>query len=123
MIRLQHSGLLFKGFCMKQAAKALMTRESHYNNPGLMEQLISPMGKLSRKEIRYTSKAVRIDAMDATELMQNLKMPVIALVGEKDYVGAPPGIETIVVKGGHVSPLETPDEVNNLILKIIGLAK
>jgi hypothetical protein len=33
-------------------------------------------------------------------------------------VPTPPKIETIVVEGGHISPLEKPEEVLNLIKKL-----
>lgn len=118
-IKLQHSGLLFKKFYMKQAGKFLMADESRKNNPELLKKLITPMSKLSGKEIKYTNTAVRIDAKDATQLIQNLKVPAIALVGEKDYVGIPPIKNTAIVKGAHVSPLEVPEEVNKMIFDLI----
>ena len=77
------------------------------------------MNKLSRNEIKYTNKAVRIDAKDASELIKKLEVPAYALVGKKDYVGIPPEIETFVVQGGHVSPIEAPIEVNQMIVKIM----
>lgn len=122
-IKLQHSGLLFRSFYMKQAGKSLMALQSLKTNPELIQKLILPMSKLSNKEIKDTDKAVRIDAKDATDLIHNLTVPVIALVGEEDYVGKPPIKETIVVKGGHVSPLEAPNEVNKLISNLIKLTK
>ncbi len=118
IIKLQQSALFFKSFYMKQAAKALMAKESRDKNPGLIKKLTTPMSKLSKKEIKYTNKAVRIDAKDATQLINSLRIPVFALVGEQDYVGIPPIKETKVVKGGHVSPLEVPDDVNKLIIDL-----
>jgi pimeloyl-ACP methyl ester carboxylesterase len=117
-IQLQQSGLIFKSFYMKQAAKALMAKESRDKNPELIEKLTTPMSKLSKKEIKHTNRAVRIDAKDAITLINTLSIPAFALVGEKDYVGIPPIKETKVVKGGHVSPLEVPSDVMNMIFAI-----
>lgn len=122
-IKFQHPAMMFKKFYMKQAGKSLMGKESLTNNPDLLEKLITPMSKLTNEEIKYTDKAVRLDAKDATNLIKNLTIPVIALVGEEDYVGKPPIKETVVVKGGHVSPLEVPNEVNKLISDLIKSAK
>lgn len=122
IIKLQQSGLIFKSFYMKQAAKALMARESRDKNPELIGKLTTPMSKLKKKEIKYTNKAVRIDAKDAITLINTLSIPAFALVGEKDYVGIPPIKEIKVAKGGHISPLEVPPEVNALIQKICKLA-
>jgi len=121
-IKFQHTAIVFRKFYMKQAGKALMGKESVKNNPKLMDKLIAPMSKLNNKEIKYTDKAVRMDAEDATHLITNLSMPVLAMVGEEDYVGLPPIKEAALVKGGHVSPIEVSDEVNKLISKLTKLA-
>ncbi len=121
-IRLQHTAMLFRNFYIKQAGNALMGKESLEQNPQLMQKLLTAMEKLSNKEIRYTDKAVRIEAKDATPILQSLGVPAIALTGEEDYVGVPPVAQTIMVKGGHVSPLEAPKEVNNMIGTLTGWA-
>ncbi len=120
-IKFQHSAMIFRNFYMEQAGKSLMSTESIENDPALLDKLISPMSKLTNKEIKYTDKVVRIEAKDATQLISNLTMPVIALVGEEDYVGSPPIKETTIVKGGHVSPIEVPHDINNIIIKLIKL--
>lgn len=121
-MKFQHSAMVFRKFYMKQAGKSLMGKESIAKNPDLLDKLITPMSKLTNKEIKFTDKAVRIEAKDATHLITTLAMPVFALVGEEDYVGLPPIKETTIVKGGHVSPLEVSDEVNKLISKLTRLA-
>lgn len=121
IIRLQHVALIFKKLYMKLAAKALMAKESLKNNKALLEQLIAPMSILKNREIKYTDKAVRINAKDTEQLIKNLSVPSMALVGEEDYVGAPPLAETIIVKGGHVSPIEAPQEVYSFIKEVIDL--
>lgn len=121
-IKFQHSAMVFRKFYMKQAGKSLMGKESLTENPALLDILITSMSKLTNKEIKYTDKAVRMEAKDATHLITKLAIPVTTLVGEEDYVGIPPIKETIIVKGGHVSPIEVPEEVNKLISKLIKLA-
>jgi pimeloyl-ACP methyl ester carboxylesterase len=121
-IKLQHSALIFRGFYMKQAGKGLMSKGSLTHNSDLLQKLITPMSTLTNKEIKYTDKAVRMDAKDAKQLITNLTIPTIALVGAEDYVGIPPIKETLTVKGGHVSPLEASDEVTILISKLTKLA-
>jgi hypothetical protein len=51
--------------------------------------------------------------------MKTLKVKVMALKGEEDYVPAPPYLETIIVKGGHVSPLENAEEVSEFIKRLL----
>jgi len=119
IIHLQHTAIIFRQLYMKQAAKALMSKESLKKNPSLVDHLIRSMSKLSIAEIIHTDKAVRLDAADATVLIGMLKVPTMALVGEHDYVGLPPIKDAKVVQGGHVSPLEAPDEVSNLINRLL----
>ena len=121
-IKFQHSAMVFKKFYMKQAGRSLMGKESLTENPALLDILITSMSKLTNKEIKYTDKAVRMEAKDATHIITKLAIPFTALVGEEDYVGIPPIKETIIVKGGHVSPIEVPEEINKLISKLIKLA-
>ena len=115
---LQHSMLIFRNFYTKQVAKALFGKTSFKENPSLIEDLKRPMNLLSNAQIKQTDKAVIIDAEDASELIKNLKVRAVALKGVEDYVPAPPNIETIVIGGGHISPLENPDEILSLVKKI-----
>jgi hypothetical protein len=55
------------------------------------------------------------DAEDASKLIENLKVRALALKGIEDYVPAPPKIQTILVDGGHISPLEEPLALSELI--------
>ena len=76
------------------------------------------MDLLTNKQIKQTDKAVIIDAVDTSELIRNLKVKTLAIKGEEDYVPEPPYILTIIVKGGHISPLEKPQEILSLIQKL-----
>ena len=116
---LQHSMLLFRNFYTKQAAKALFGKTSLKENPSLVDQLKRPMDLLSNAQIKQTDKAVIADAEDASDLIKNLKVRALSLKGIEDYVPAPPSIETIIIGGGHISPLEKPEEVLNLVNKLL----
>jgi 3-oxoadipate enol-lactonase len=116
---LQHSMLVFRNFYTKQAAKALFGKTSQKENPSLINQLKRPMGILSTSQIKQIDKIVILNAEDATDLIKSLKVKAIALKGKEDYVPTPPHIETIIVNGGHISPLEQPNEVSNLVNRLI----
>lgn len=118
LFRLQHSMLVFRNFYMKQAAKALFGDSTLKENPILADKLMMTMSILSNKEIREIDRKVIIDADDASDMIKKLKVKAIALKGEEDYVPAPPGVETKIIKGGHISPLEQPGEVLNLVYKL-----
>jgi pimeloyl-ACP methyl ester carboxylesterase len=120
-IKFQHSAMLFRKFYMKQAAKSLMGKDSIDNDPGIIDKLITPMSKLTNREIKYTDNAVRVKAKDTTHLISRLLIPTFALIGESDYVGIPPIKKTKIVNGGHVSPIEVPEKVYNFVKEIIQL--
>jgi len=117
---LQHSMLFFRNFYTKQAAKALFGKTSLQENPALIQQLKRPMNLLTNAQIKQTDKAVIINAEDATTLLKNLQVKTLALKGEEDYVPMPPSpIQTIIVKSGHISPLEKPQEVLELVNRLL----
>lgn len=116
---LQHSMLIFRNFYTKQVAKALFGKTSLKVNPSLVDHLKRPMNLLSNAQIKHTDKAVIANAEDASELIKNLKVRALALKGIEDYVPAPPSIETIIIGGGHISPLELPVDVLKLVKSII----
>lgn len=116
---LQHSMLIFRNFYTKQAAKALFGKTSLAENPSLLNLLSRPMNALTNKEVKQIDKKVILDAEDATSLIQNLQVKAIALKGKEDYVPTPPKIETVIVDGGHISPLEEPLKVQVLIQALI----
>ena len=115
---LQHSMLIFRNFYTKQAAKALFGKTSLKEIPSLVNDLKRTMNLLSNAQIKHTDKAVIADADDASELIKNLKVRALALKGIEDYVPAPPNIETLIIGGGHISPLEQPHEVISLVRKL-----
>jgi pimeloyl-ACP methyl ester carboxylesterase len=119
---LQHSMLLFRNFYIKQTAKTLFGKTSLFKNSSLINQLSRSMCTLTNNDIKQIDKKVILDAEDATSLIQNLKVKAIALKGKEDYVPIAPKIETIIVEGGHVSPLEEPLMVLDLIKTLMKLS-
>lgn len=116
---LQHALLLFRNFYTKQAAKALFAKTSLKENPSLLEQLKRPMNLLSNEQIREIDQTVILKPTDSSDLIQALKVKAYAINGKEDFVSTSLYLETIIVNGGHVSPLENPNEVSNLITKLI----
>jgi 3-oxoadipate enol-lactonase len=112
---LQHLMLIFRNFYTKQAAKTLFGKKSLKEYPTLFTRLSLSMSVLTNKEVRQIDQKVILEAEDASSLIQNLQVKAIALKGREDYVPTPPKIETIMVDGGHISPLEDPQKVLDLI--------
>jgi pimeloyl-ACP methyl ester carboxylesterase len=111
--------LVFRTFYAKQAAKFLFAPESLLALPNLNKININGMKKMTANEIRQVDKAVVINPDDGFIFISKIKCNVKALKGEKDYVPTPPGIETVLVRGGHISPLEAPDEVGQFIRHLL----
>jgi pimeloyl-ACP methyl ester carboxylesterase len=119
MFKLQHTLLFFRKFYTKQAAKSLFGKSSLKLNPQLHDQLQRPMNILTIEDIKQIDKKVILDAEDARTMILNLKVKAIALKGKEDYVPTPPKIQTILVDGGHISPLEEPLKVMDLIWLLV----
>jgi len=119
MFKLQHTLLFFRKFYTKQAAKSLFGKSSLKENPQLYDQLQRPMNILTIDDIKQIDKKVILDAEDATTMILKLKVKAIALKGKEDYVPTPPKIQTILVDGGHISPLEEPLKVMDLIWLLV----
>jgi len=119
MFKLQHTLLFFRKFYTKQAAKSLFGKSTLKENPHLHDHLQRSMNKLKIDDIKQTDKKVILDAEDATTMILNLKVKAIVLKGKEDYVPTPPKIEIIIVDGGHISPLEEPLKVMDLIWLLV----
>jgi pimeloyl-ACP methyl ester carboxylesterase len=119
LFNLQHTLLFFRKFYTKQAAKSLFGKSSLKVNPQFHHQLQRPMNMLTIGDIKQIDKKVILDAEDATTMILSLKVKAIALKGKEDYVPTPPKIQTILVDGGHISPLEEPVKVLDLIRTLI----
>jgi pimeloyl-ACP methyl ester carboxylesterase len=118
-LSIQHVMLPFRNFYTQQAAKALFGTSSLNENTSLTSQLRRTMNLLTIPQIKHTDRAVIANAENTSALMKTLKVKALALKGEEDYVPAPPYLETIIVKGGHVSPLENPNGVIEFVKRIL----
>jgi 3-oxoadipate enol-lactonase len=118
-LRMQHIMLPFRNFYTQQAVKALFGKSSLNKNTSLTSQLKRTMDLLTINEIKHTDNAVIANADDTTTLIEILKVKALALKGAEDYVPSPPNMETIIVKGGHVSPVENPNGVIEFIKLLI----
>jgi hypothetical protein len=78
------------------------------------------MSMLSIAAIREIDYIVIINADDATDTINKLSVPALALKGKEDYVPVP-NLATTILEGGHVSPLEVPKEVFKFIIKVSAL--
>lgn len=119
VFRIQHTLLPFRSFYTHQAAKALFGESSLRKHPDLIDHMKRSMSQLTNHEIKLIDRSVILQATDTTDLIANLKIPAVALKGEEDYLSAPPGIKTIVIQGGHISPLEQPEKVLTSIQQMI----
>jgi 3-oxoadipate enol-lactonase len=118
-LRMQHTMLHFRNFYTQQAAKSLFGKSSLNKNTSLTSQLKATMDLLTINEIKHTDISVIANAEDTTSLIETLKVKALALKGEEDYVPTPPNLETIIVMGGHVSPVENSKDVIEFVKRII----
>jgi 3-oxoadipate enol-lactonase len=117
----QHTMLGFRRFYTKQAAKSLFGKANFKSNPALLNQLSRPMYILSKKQIKQVDNAVIVQANDVSQLLQNLKTKTLALIGKDDYLKPAPFLQTEIVQGGHISPLQAESEVETFIKKVVNL--
>lgn len=75
------------------------------------------------KEIARVIDAVILDPDDSSQLIKDLQVSALSVVGESDYVGVPPKIETNMVPGGHISPHESPKDTRLAVKQVVELAK
>lgn len=112
----------FPRFYASKAAESLYSPEILRQRPELAITMADRLAKRSSREIARFIDAVILNAEDTSQLLSQLQVPALAVVGESDYVGIPPNIETIVVPGGHIVPHDSPTETNQAIHKIVELA-
>jgi 3-oxoadipate enol-lactonase len=119
ILRMQHAMLPFRNFYTQQTAKVIFGSLSLIENASLACELKRSMDLLTITHIKHTDRAVIVNAKDTIGLLKTLKVKALALKGEDDYLPAPPYLETIIVKGGHVSPMENPEEVSEFIDRLL----
>jgi 3-oxoadipate enol-lactonase len=115
LIRLRHLMLVFPQFYYEQAGKSLMSKESLKKNKFLIKNFIQMMNRLKSDEIVKTDKEVLVNAVNTLQLINDLSIPHVIVKGKDDYVPLPPNGKTMIIPGGHLSPMEVPDEVTQII--------
>lgn len=115
LVKLRHSMLTFSDFYYHQAAKSMMAKSSIQMNPHLLETFISMMSTLSKDELKKTDQEVLLNAADTSHLIHTLKIPTVMIKGKEDYVPLPSLTPRYTISGGHISPLEAPQEVISII--------
>lgn len=114
--------LAFPNSYGRQAAKALYSTEFLNKHPNTTDEFSHRFEAHPRSEFARVIDAVLLQPKSTGELFSKLNVPCLAVVGESDYVGHPPSIETVTVPGGHVSPHEAPVECITAVSKILELA-
>ncbi|WKN43759.1 alpha/beta fold hydrolase [Tunicatimonas pelagia] len=117
--RMRHLLLSLRGFYTQQVAKTLYGKHTLKQNPDLREHLDLSMSKLTNQEVKQTDKSVIVNADNAEPLLEQVEGFAFALKGKEDYVPTPKNLKTTVVKGGHISPLEAPEEVFEFVMKVV----
>lgn len=117
---LQGLVLPFKNFYATQAAKSLYGSEYFDSGPQAVEYLQYTISNIKTPLIWRTIKSVIIDAEDSSSYIRSLSIPYSFVAGDSDYVRHQyADVELEVIKGGHISPHESQDEVLNIIRKNI----
>jgi len=120
--QLQKLVTAFPRFYARQAARALYSESALKAHPELSLAMQDRLSVRPPKEIARVIDAVLLRPEDATHLLRDLTVPALAVVGQSDYVGKPPGLNVTVAPGGHISPHEAPDETRAAIKKVLLLA-
>lgn len=118
----QKAMLFFPKFYAKQAAKSLYSEELLQRRPELVIQMQESLSKRSVRELSRVIDSVILMPDGAARLINELKVPALAVVGSDDYVGIPPKLETWTVPGGHISPHESVEKIKEAIKKVIGMS-
>lgn len=105
-----------------QAAKALYTPGFLRQHPEMRTAMQARISARPAGELARVIDAVALGTDDATPILQALRVPALAVIGAHDHVGAPPGIDTTIVPGGHISPHEAVAETAAAIQRVVALA-
>lgn len=116
---MQKSIAAFPQFYAAQAAKSLYSKGFIERRPELALQMIEGLSRRPRAEIARIIEAVIIQPEDSSALIQELRVPALAIVGQTDYVGIPPKIRVVTVPGGHISPHEAESDTRDAIKNVL----
>lgn len=120
--KLQKTMVAFPRFYARQAAKSLYTESILRTRPDLSEMMQERLSVRPPKELSRVIDAVILNPADTEHLLNDLRVPALAVVGESDYVGIPSKTKTVTVQGGHFSPHEAPSESRQAIKRVVEIA-
>lgn len=119
LFRSSHTLRGLREFYTLQAAKAMYGKDMLREKPSLLADLQRPMNILSDEQIRHIDAIVIARARHTGAMLANVTVNALILRGEEDYAPVTTRtIETILVKGGHASPLEQPEQVLQMITRL-----
>lgn len=119
--QIQKQLMRFRAFYAQKAAQSLYTKSYLANNPSRIVEMQQRLSRRPLQELQQVINAVLLQATDASEMLTQLQVPALAVVGKEDYVGTPPGVKTTMVPGGHISPHEAAPDVADAIRQLIQL--
>lgn len=111
--------LAFPRFYAEQAAKSLYSRNCLKTRPELSMNMQDRLSKRSAKELGRIIDSVILNPEDAINLIKELTIPALAVVGQEDYVRQSPDLKTLVVPGGHISPHESAKDIKEAINQVL----
>ena len=109
-------------FYARQAAQSLYSEDVLKRHPELVTRMQERMSKRSARELSRLVDAVILCPDDARRYIEKLKVPALAFIGEDDYVGRPPGLDTGMIPGRHISPHESEEKTRAAISRVLALA-
>lgn len=117
----QKPALFFPKFYANQAAKSLYSEEILLNRPEQRIQMQERLSRRSPKKMARVIDAVILMPDDASELINALRVPALAVIGREDYVGKPLRLDTWTVPGGHITHHESIEHAKDGIIKVMGM--
>lgn len=97
----------FSNFYGREAAKALLGKSYTDKYPDEISQIQTHMKKMGAKVIRYTIRKVILESDGGYPYYNQVKnkLPIQFVSADEDYTRLSSPKETLVLKGGHVSPV------------------
>ena len=115
-----HSILNNRDKFLELACQVFLSK-SNIVNQKYVNYLKKMLDNLTNDEIIRIDKSSSLLLDDLSVQIENLKIPALALIGKEDFAGISKNLETKIVGGGHLSPLEAEVDVLDFINKVTGI--
>jgi 3-oxoadipate enol-lactonase len=110
----------------------LLGKTTQRERPAIIETVRSMIADATSEGVAAASRAMA-SRPDSTELLAAIDVPTLIVCGEEDAISSPkemremadriPGAAYVKIAGaGHLSPLESPDEFNEALLRFLKMA-